>query len=166
VWAAVALLGVVVVAVVPEHRQIRAPDARADDLRTLSAVVRAGKRPDDAILFHQRYYRRAMGAYTDAYEGLRDIAMARTGARSGTIDGEEVGPAELARRLADARRLWYVHRYTARADAHDRAKDELVRRSGAFRMVKRWRFKGGTVTLYENRRPGALPGGEGGERAP
>ncbi|MEU6036368.1 glycosyltransferase family 39 protein [Actinomadura sp. NPDC047616] len=165
-WAAAAVLAVLVVALVPAHRQVREPDARADDLRTLSTIIRTGKRPGDALLFHQQYYRRAMSAYADAYAGLRDIALGRTGTRSGTIDGEEVPSAELARRLADVERLWYVHRNAKAPDAPDRAKERLVRRSGAFRKVKRWRFKGGTVTLYENLRPGTVPGdGDGGAQS-
>jgi len=160
-WAAAAAAAALAVAMLPAHRQIRAPDARADDLRTLSTVIRTGKQPGDALLFHQNYYRRAMSAYADAYAGLRDIALARTGTQSGTIDGEEVPAAELARRLAGVRRLWYVHRNARAPDAPDRAKERMVRRSGVFRLVKRWRFKGGTVSLYENVRPGTVPGGAG-----
>ncbi|MFG2002423.1 glycosyltransferase family 39 protein [Spirillospora sp. NPDC048911] len=156
------IAGIAVIAIagatIPTQLKVREPDSRADDMRQLSVFLKQNERPGDAIVFSHLVFRRVMNAYPDAYEELNDIALARPGARTGTIDGQEVPPAELARRLTGVQRVWYVWKGSASGpstEPTDQAKVTLILRDRkAFKRVARYRFKGGTLTLYE-RRPDA-----------
>ncbi|MFP3965732.1 glycosyltransferase family 39 protein [Actinomadura fulvescens] len=152
VWAAGPVALALALAAVPMHLDVREPDARIDDTRSLAALLREHQAPGDAIVFSDQRFRRVTAPYPDAYRGLNDLALARTGAATGTIDGKEVRPAELARRLATVDRVWFVWRRFVSAAPVDKAKFRLITRDrDGFRKVVRYRYKGGTVTLYERR---------------
>ncbi|MEU5883247.1 glycosyltransferase family 39 protein [Spirillospora sp. NPDC047279] len=152
VWVAVLVVLGLTLGTVPEHLKIREPDSRADDIRALSAVLGEHRRPGDAIVFTDQRSRRLMTGYPDSFRGLNDIALAKTSAASASIDGTEVSPAELATRLSTVRRVWFVRRSFVSDIPVDKAKFTLISRDVRhWRNVARYRYKGGTVTLYERR---------------
>lgn len=90
------------------HRQDRTPLTRPDDLAAVSALAARQLRPGDPVLFLPSIGRRSALAYPEGFRGARDVALGQSGARSGTLYGREVGPAELRRRLAAVDRVWVV----------------------------------------------------------
>ncbi|MEU1495837.1 glycosyltransferase family 39 protein [Streptomyces sp. NPDC005732] len=115
-WARVpvaALAGVLAVALaltaqLPLLHQDRAPDRRPDNLAAVSAAVGRELRPGDPVLFLPSLARRSALAYPDGYRGARDVALRASATASGTLYGEEEGPAELRRRLAGLDHVWVV----------------------------------------------------------
>ncbi|MFD8422641.1 glycosyltransferase family 39 protein [Streptomyces sp. NPDC059466] len=108
-----ALAGVLAVALAlsaqfPLLCQDRAPDRRPDNLAAVSDAVGRELRPGDPVLFLPSLARRSALAYPAGFRGARDIALRASATASGTLYGEEEGPAELRRRLAGLDHVWVV----------------------------------------------------------
>nr|WP_241741268.1 glycosyltransferase family 39 protein [Streptomyces sp. L2] len=108
-----ALVGVVFVGAglvhqLPLLEEDRLPGGRADDLGGVSRVAGREVRAGDAVLFVPGAGRNAALAYPGAFKGVRDVALARGAAVSGTLYGREVGAAELLGRMRRLDRVWVV----------------------------------------------------------
>ncbi|MFF2995007.1 glycosyltransferase family 39 protein [Streptomyces sp. NPDC057950] len=108
-----ALAGVLAVALAltaqfPLLCQDRTPSRRPDNLAAVSAAVGRELRPGDPVLFLPSLARRSALAYPEGFRGARDIALRASATASGTLYGEEEGPAELRRRLARLDHVWLV----------------------------------------------------------
>jgi mannosyltransferase len=148
--ALVVALGLVLLAV-PGQIDIRKPDARADDLRRLSAIIGARKRPGDAVVFRVPNRRVIVYAYPHGFAGLNDVALLRTPRQAANLWGSEVDPATFAERLKAVRRIWYISNTSTVASAYgglSTAKQDLIQRSTAFRSAGHWRVKGSGIYLY------------------
>ncbi|MCI3276342.1 glycosyltransferase family 39 protein [Streptomyces cylindrosporus] len=109
----VTLTGVLVIAIaflvcLPLQLKNRSADHRPENLAAVSAVVARQARPGDAVLFLPSVWRVGALAYPRGFRGARDVALAESGARSGTLSGLEAPPGEVRRRLASVRRVWVV----------------------------------------------------------
>lgn len=158
----ITLAGVLAVAVpflhgLPAYRNDRSAAHRPENLAAVSAFVDREMRPGDPVLFLPSFWRVTALAYPGPFRGVRDLALAESGARSGTLSGREVGPGELRERLAGVDRVWIVAQSNllpsrwAPGDPTDRVKLDVV--DGEF--ARRTEFVSGRVklALYIRRMP-------------
>ncbi|MFF7752441.1 glycosyltransferase family 39 protein [Streptomyces sp. NPDC007971] len=101
-------LGLVLAQQLPLLRGDRSPAHRPDDLAAVSRAAGRQLRAGDRVLFLPVQTRNVALAYPGAFRGARDVALARTGADSGTLYGREVSPDTLRRRMAGLKRVWVV----------------------------------------------------------
>lgn len=109
------------------------------------------------MLFLPSFWRVTALAYPGPFVGPWDLALRESGARSGTLSGREVGPADLRARLAGVDRVWIVAQSNllpsrwAPGDPTDRVKLDVV--DGEF--ARRREYAGGRVklALYIRRMP-------------
>ncbi|MFE2423706.1 hypothetical protein [Streptomyces hokutonensis] len=109
----VTLAGVLALAVpflhgLPAYRNDRLAAHRPENLAQVSALAGRELRPGDPVLFLPSFWRVTELAYPGPFAGVRDLALAESGARTGTLSGREVAPAELEARLAGVDRVWIV----------------------------------------------------------
>ncbi|MGW2741902.1 glycosyltransferase family 39 protein [Streptomyces sp. NPDC001450] len=86
----------------------RDPARRPDDLAVVARVAGREVGAGDSVLFVPAQTRNAALAYPGAFRGVRDVALAESGARSGSLYGREVGAESLRRRVARLDRVWVV----------------------------------------------------------
>ncbi|MGI5455309.1 glycosyltransferase family 39 protein [Streptomyces sp. CA-249302] len=150
----VTLTGVLVIAVVfltclPLQFKNRSADHRPENLAAVSAVVARQARPGDAVLFLPSTWRVGALAYPRGFREARDVALAESGSRSGTLSGLETSPGVLRRRLASVHRVWVVapgyvlNSRRSPANPTERLKLAVVERH--FRPVED--FASGRITL-------------------
>ncbi|MEW2134030.1 glycosyltransferase family 39 protein [Streptomyces sp. NPDC005435] len=104
----VALLGLGFVCQLPLLRADRDPANRPDDLAAVARVAQREMRPGQPVLFLPAQARNTALAYPDAFRGVRDVALLSPVTGSGTLYGQEAGPALLRARLAGLDRVWVV----------------------------------------------------------
>jgi len=92
----------------PAYRNDRLAAHRPENLAEVSALAGRELRPGDPVLFLPSFWRVTALAYPRPFAGVRDMALAESGARSGTLSGREVAPAELEAGLAGVDRVWIV----------------------------------------------------------
>ncbi|MGY0486810.1 glycosyltransferase family 39 protein [Streptomyces sp. WG-D5] len=78
---------------------VRSPESRLDDVVAVARAVRAVARPGDAVLYLPARRREWAMSFPRQYGELRDIALARTPAASGTLQGEEASADRIRRAL-------------------------------------------------------------------
>ncbi|MBK3579610.1 hypothetical protein JHN63_38605, partial [Streptomyces sp. MBT65] len=158
-----ALAGVLAVTVpflhnFPAYRNDHLAARRPENLAAVAALAGHELRPGDPVLFLPSFWRVTALAYPGPFVGARDLALRESGARSGTLSGREVGPAELRARLAGVDRVWIVAQSNllpsrwAPGDPTDRVKLDVV--DGEF--ARRQQYVGGRrvkLALYIRRMP-------------
>ncbi|MFE1315365.1 glycosyltransferase family 39 protein [Streptomyces sp. NPDC058755] len=107
------LTGVLLIALALSHqlpllRDDRDPGRRPDDLAVVARVAGREVGDGDSVLFLPAQTRNAALAYPGAFRGVRDVALAESGAGSGSLYGREVGVESLLRRVAGLDRVWVV----------------------------------------------------------
>jgi mannosyltransferase len=142
------------VASVPAHLKERRETSRMDDLRRGAEILRANERPGDAIVFHWGSYRRITAAYPDAFANLTDLSLLKRADGTPNLHGTDTDIATFTERLRGATRVWFQDNYVVPGNRRfdnplARAKVRLVEHSPEFRLVRRWRYHGGTLSLYE-----------------
>ncbi|MFJ6901304.1 glycosyltransferase family 39 protein [Streptomyces hokutonensis] len=156
------LAGVLAVAVpflhgLPAYRNDRLAAHRPENLAEVSALAGRELRPGDPVLFLPSFWRVTALAYPGPFAGVRDLALAESGARSGTLSGREVAPGELEAGLAGVDRVWIVAQSNllpsrwVPGDPVDRVKLDVV--DGEF--ARRRQYVSGRVklALYIRRMP-------------
>ncbi|WP_217555184.1 glycosyltransferase family 39 protein [Streptomyces sp. GbtcB6] len=103
--AALLAVGAALATLVPVAVYLRTPDSRLDDATAVDAAVRAAGADADGILYLPARRRIWALADPDAVRGLRDLALDRTPAASGTLYGTEADPSVIRARLLAARRI-------------------------------------------------------------
>jgi mannosyltransferase len=145
---ALALVAVIAIALVAPQQHARTTAARLDDLRRVSAIVAAGERPGDAVIFMPWNTRVASLAYPDPFRRLRDIGMLRSPIASATLTGIPVAPALMARRLASVRRVWLVRWHLPLpSPPSPLVREELTLLRG-LRLVGTWTVRSVVLSLY------------------
>ena len=148
-WVMVVVIVVMVSLAVPAHLDWRKETSRPDNLRGAARILR--KHPGDALVFGVTAYRRVAAAYPRFFGRMNDIALAVPAGKAGNLTGTEVAPEELRRRVLAVRQVWLIDPVMppgVRPTPADRAKRSLFG-SSLFTPAGRWRFKGGSLTLYE-----------------
>jgi len=80
----------------------------AENLRGVAEVVQAGAQPGDAVMFLPANRRVVKLAYPQAFRGVDDIALARTGEQSDTLWGVESDVDTITKALVKRTRVWVV----------------------------------------------------------
>ncbi|WP_393082356.1 hypothetical protein [Streptomyces sp. LN704] len=152
-----ALAGVLAVALaltaqLPLLCQDRTAGRRPDNLAAVSAAVGRELRPGDPVLFLPSLARRSALAYPEGFRGARDIALRASATASGTLYGEEEGPAELRRRLAGLDHVWLVAApFALRSGWHPHTPTERVKLAvigEEFTLREQLARRGVTLRLY------------------
>ncbi|MFI1965962.1 glycosyltransferase family 39 protein [Streptomyces pathocidini] len=133
------------------QRHVRSGESRLDDLRPIAEMVRAEAKPGDAVVFLAGTRRKAAIAYPKDFKGLRDVALDRSPAASGTLFGTELPPDRLKEALSKAQRIWLLDREDSDqrrvfSDPRERVKQEVL--SDEFHREGVERLHGGSVHLY------------------
>ncbi|SDG30111.1 mannosyltransferase [Sinosporangium album] len=134
---AVALAALVGLSAGP-HLALREPDSRPDDLRALTAALRADRRPGDHVLFVPQRYRLFAAIYGGPYTHLPDATHAPGSPTPRT------GP-ELTAALRGVDRVWLVSPYIGPRYASD---ERLVALHKQFRPGPARAFGIVRLTLY------------------
>ncbi|MFJ6938642.1 glycosyltransferase family 39 protein [Streptomyces sp. NPDC101132] len=142
----------VFLALLPVEHRLRTAGGRVDDVRGAAALVASARGPGGAGVVFVPAARRDTALVTPAaFRGLRDLALVRTPAASGTLHGVEAGPGAIAGALLRERRVVLVDDAGAGApaNARDRAKRRVL--AGAFVAVRSEVSGGRRVTVYERK---------------
>lgn len=141
------------VALLPVALADRSPASRVDDVLAVAGEVSALKRDGDAVLFVPAARRDTALVSPGAFAGLNDVALVRSPAESGTLKGEEAGPARISAALREQRRVLLVTDSGKGAKPPssqvDRAKAAVLR--AEFTVVEDRQVRGRRVTVYERR---------------
>ncbi|SDV04946.1 mannosyltransferase [Microlunatus sagamiharensis] len=119
VVAAVLVLGVSV-AQLPALRHERTTDSRSQDFAGAAAVVKAGARPGDGVVFLPLTYRLGAMAYTDAYAGLDDLALKKSAVQAANLRGTSHTPDQIRKELGTKDRVWVVGTKNLRVRSTDK----------------------------------------------
>jgi mannosyltransferase len=144
----IVVLALAVMVAGPQQRA-RLTGARADNLRSVAAIVSAHERPGDAVFYGSAEARLLSFAYPAPYLRLRDIALAGPVAASVTLTGVEVPPATLRSRFAGVTRVWLVTWASASTGgpAGSTGREELTLLKG-MRLAQHWHVRTVVVDLY------------------
>jgi mannosyltransferase len=152
-WILPVTLAVAVPALLPQSLAKRSPASRVDDVLAVASDIRHLKRPGDAVLFVPADRRDTKSVTPDAFAGLRDIALAESPEKSGTLKGVETEPDRLrAALLAEQRVLLVTDAAPAArpvAAARERTKTAVLHRY--FVPVADKQTRGRRVIVYERR---------------
>ncbi|MFJ7265136.1 hypothetical protein ACIQV3_00440 [Streptomyces sp. NPDC099050] len=147
------VVAVSAVALLPVALADRSPASRVDDVLAVAGEVSALKRDGDAVLFVPAARRDTALVSPGAFAGLKDIALVRSPAESGTLKGEEASPARISAALREQRRVLLVtdsgKKAKPSASPADRAKAAVLR--AEFTVVEDRQVRGRRVTVYERR---------------
>ncbi|MFF1408684.1 hypothetical protein ACFVX6_02620 [Streptomyces sp. NPDC058289] len=148
-----AVVAVSAVALLPVALADRSPASRVDDVLAVAGEVSVLKRDGDAVLFVPAARRDTALVSPGAFTGLKDIALSRGPAESGTLKGEEADPARISAALREQRRVLLVTDSGKAAKPSgspaDRAKAAVLR--AEFTVVEDRQVRGRRVTVYERR---------------
>ncbi|MFJ3304043.1 glycosyltransferase family 39 protein [Streptomyces sp. NPDC086549] len=145
--------GAAVLALLPVTLYLRAPQSRVDDVTAVAAAVRTAGEGADGILYAPSRRRVWSLVDPDSVRGLRDLALDRGPADSGTLYGTEVVPSVIRSRLLAARRV-VVLRDPAGQPVDATAQEAVKRRvlAGYFEECGTRTVRGARVSVYA--RPG------------
>lgn len=150
-WLVPVVVVVATVALLPQSLAERSPASRVDDVLATAEDVRRLKRPGDAVIFVPPARRDTALVSPDDFAGVRDIALARSPQRSGTLKGVEAAPARIRTAMLAERRILLVtdaldvaRPRTARGD---RTKAAVLERY--FTVVADERSHGRRLLVYE-----------------
>lgn len=150
--AAVAVL-VVAVAGVGAQRLERTPASRPDDLAAAAAIIAAGARPGDAVVFLPDDRRLLELVYPGSFEGVRDVALAASPEAVGNLAGRPLPLPTTLDNLSASPRVWAVGRPgLALLASETNARAELGLLDRTFVPVERAGSHGVGITLYVKQR--------------
>ncbi|MFF0116583.1 glycosyltransferase family 39 protein [Streptomyces prasinus] len=148
-----AVLAVAVVALLPQSLAKRSPGSRVDDVLAISERVERLKREGDAVLFVPAARRDTALVSPDAFAGLRDVALAVSPDRSGTLKGVEAEPGQIADALLAQREVLLVTDASGVAkpvsNERDRVKTAVLK--DYFAVVADEQVRGRRVVVYRRR---------------
>ncbi|MGW2956368.1 glycosyltransferase family 39 protein [Streptomyces eurythermus] len=152
-WILPVTLAVAIPALLPQSLAKRSPASRVDDVLAAASDIRHLKRPGDAVLFVPADRRDTKAITPGAFAGLRDIALAESPEKSGTLKGVEAEPDRIRAALLAERRVLLVTDASPAARpvtaARERTKTAVLRRY--FVPVADKQTRGRRVVVYERR---------------
>jgi mannosyltransferase len=154
-WLVPVVVTVAVVALLPQSLAKRSPASRVDDVLAVAADVRRLKKDGDAVLFVPAARRDTALVSPDDFAGLRDIALAGSPVASGTLKGEEAGPARIRTAMLAQQRILLVTDVAkvARPVSAERDKVKTAVLKEYFTVVADEQVRGRRVTVYERLGP-------------
>ncbi|MET7908916.1 hypothetical protein ABZS98_11645 [Streptomyces avermitilis] len=150
-WVLPAVIVVAMVALLPQSLAKRSPSSRVDDVLAAASEVRRMKETGNAVLFIPAARRDTESVSPSAFSGLRDIALAQSPEKSGTLKGVEASPERIRSAMLGQRRILLVTDATqvARPVAAQRDKTKTSVLKKYFRAVADEQVRGRRVTVYE-----------------
>ncbi|MFJ1835931.1 hypothetical protein ACIOJ9_18930 [Streptomyces sp. NPDC088175] len=149
-------LVVAVVALLPQSLAKRSPSSRVDDVLAVASDVQRLQEPGDAVLFIPSARRDTKSVSPGIFSGLRDIALAQSPEKSGTLKGMEATPDQIRAAMLTQRRILLVTDTPEVARpvsaARDKMKVSVLKKH--FRAVADEQVRGRRVTVYEMRSAG------------
>ncbi|MEV0372212.1 glycosyltransferase family 39 protein [Streptomyces sp. NPDC050636] len=150
-WLLPVVIVVAMVALLPQSLAKRSPESRVDDVLAIASDVRRMNEPGSAVLFIPSARRDTKSVTPSAFSGLRDIALAESPQKSGTLKGVEANPSDIRAAMLTQRRILLV------TDAPQVAKPVAAQRDKVktsvlkkyFRAVSNEQVRGRRVTTYE-----------------
>ncbi|GAA2278322.1 hypothetical protein GCM10010234_13330 [Streptomyces hawaiiensis] len=150
-----AVLTVATVTLLPQSLAKRSPESRVDDVLAIASDVRRLKRPGDGVLFVPAARRDTKSVSPDAFTGLRDIALVKSPAVSGTLKGVETNPAGIRAAMLAQKEILLVTDATEVAtpvtSPRDKAKLSVL--DEHFKAVADEQVRGRRVTVYRRLEP-------------
>ncbi|KAB1140618.1 hypothetical protein F7R91_35400 [Streptomyces luteolifulvus] len=152
-WILPAVVAVAMVALLPQSLSKRSPSSRVDDVVAVTSDVRRLKETGNAVLFVPSARRDTKSVSPSAFSGLRDIALAQSPEKSGTLKGVEANPDRIRAAMLAQQRILLVTdtpRVARPVTAErDRTKVSVLRQY--FTAVADEQVRGRRVTVYERR---------------
>ncbi|MEU0965851.1 hypothetical protein ABZ357_10635 [Streptomyces sp. NPDC005917] len=153
VWILPLVVGVAMVAQLPQSLSKRSPKSRVDDVLAVAADIQRTKKSGSAVLFIPSARRDTKSVSPRAFAGLHDIALAESPERSGTLKGVEATPTRIRAAMLRQQRILLVTDATAVAKPvtanRDRMKISVLRTY--FTAVADKQDRGRRMTIYERR---------------
>ncbi|MFE2930024.1 hypothetical protein [Streptomyces sp. NPDC059278] len=152
-WVLPVVIGVATVALLPQSLAKRSPSSRVDDVIAVASDVQRMKETGNAVLFVPADRRDTKSVSPDAFSGLRDITLAESPEKSGTLKGVEATPDKIRAAMLTQQRILLVTDATEVAKpvtaARDKVKVSVLRKY--FSAVGDEQVRGRRVTVYERR---------------
>ncbi|MDX3453996.1 glycosyltransferase family 39 protein [Streptomyces sp. ME02-8801-2C] len=157
-WILPTVIVMATAALLPQSLAKRSPESRVDDVLAITSDIRRLKEPGNAVLFIPAARRDTQSVSPDAFTGLRDIALARTPKKSGTLKGVEATPTRIRTAMLTHQRILLVTDAPGAAKpptaARDRTKLAVLKKY--FTATADEQVRGRRLTVYE-RRPASAP---------
>ncbi len=151
IWVLPTVIAVATAALLPQSLAKRSPSSRVDDVLAVSSDVRWMKKTGDGVLFIPSARRDTKSVCPADFSGLRDIALAESPEKSGTLKGVESAPDRIRAAMLARTRILLVTDATGVAKPpqaeRDRMKASVLKRY--FRAVADQQVRGRRVTVYE-----------------
>lgn len=139
--AAVGFL-VIALLVLPDQLHIRGASGHGRNIRAADQIIAAHYRPGDAVLYDVPATQYQRFAYPYGLAQLKDVQIAKTPARSGTLTGTDVSYKVVSQRLAQVTRVWVL------GGGHGAAVSASIASGDGFRLDHSWRTSGVRIRLY------------------
>ncbi|NEB78852.1 hypothetical protein G3I40_27065 [Streptomyces sp. SID14478] len=148
-----ALLALALLGLLPVEVSLRSAAGRVDDVLSAAENVAAVREPGDGVLYLPAARRDTALVSPAAFTGTRDLALVRDPVASGTMNGVEGSPRQIADAALAVRRIVVVSdAHAPRATtARDRAKLRVLRT--LFVRCSVTDERGRRVSVYERRPP-------------
>ncbi|WP_399089501.1 hypothetical protein ACGH2B_16445 [Streptomyces sp. BBFR2] len=149
-------LALVVVGLLPVDVRLRMPVSRVDDATAVARAVRALAGPGDGLLFLPARRRVWVAAHPDTYRDLRDLALRRDPAASGTLYGTERSGDAVSDRMLTTPTGRIVVVGDGPGGPDDPNDQEIAKRTtlrDAFTLCRSRTVHGGWVALYARTGP-------------
>ncbi|MFE0845849.1 glycosyltransferase family 39 protein [Streptomyces rochei] len=146
-----AVLVIAMVALLPQSLAKRSPASRVDDVLAIASDVRRLKETGNAVLFIPSARRDTKSVSPNSFAGLRDIALAESPERSGTLKGTETSPNHIRAAMLIQQRILLVTDATqvAKPMTAERDKMKTAVLKKYFTPVADEQVRGRRVTVYQ-----------------
>ena len=150
-WILPVVIAVATAALLPQSLAKRSPASRVDDVVAIASDVRRLKEPGNAVLFIPAARRDTESVSPGAFTGLRDIALAESPVKSGTLKGVEANPARIRAAMLAQQRILLVTDAAGVARGVSAKRDEMKMSvlTTYFTPVADEQVRGRRVTVYE-----------------
>ena len=134
----------------PQH-SIRTPESRSYDFGSASRFVGAHARAGDGVLFFGTFYRKARLGYPGDFAKLSDFAMAVSPQQAGTFRGRDKPFRLVEPLILRHERIWVIGKDPSDLRPTGEYGAESLELKTNFRLVRKHRFRGMVVTLWQRR---------------
>ncbi|WP_055525737.1 glycosyltransferase family 39 protein [Streptomyces graminilatus] len=157
-WILPVVITVAMAALLPQSLAKRSPASRVDDVVAAASDVRRLKEPGSAVLFIPAARRDTKLVTPGAFTGLRDIALAESPVKSGTLKGVESSSARIRAAMLTQRRILLVTdaARVARPVSAKRDRTKMSVLTKYFTVAADDEIGGRRITVYE-RQPTDTP---------
>ncbi|MFE5598683.1 hypothetical protein ACFQ8O_05770 [Streptomyces coelicoflavus] len=138
-------------ALLPQSLTKRSPASRVDDVLAIASDVRRLKETGNAVLFIPSARRDTKSVSPNSFAGLRDIALAESPERSGTLKGTETSPNQIRAAMLNQQRILLVTDATQveKPTTAERDKMKTAVLKKYFMPVADEQIRGRRVTVYQ-----------------